>query len=124
MWRYWWYADPKGPDPWREWYDSQNAHVRGKHDTVFRILESRADWRVPHAKKLDSGIVEIILKGGLQHRLLGFCWPGARFEFVFVIPCTHKGVVYTPKNALETARQRKTELIGGSTWIKSCVRPH
>jgi Phage derived protein Gp49-like (DUF891) len=114
MWRYWWYGDLIGPDPWRAWYDAQDAQVRGKHDNVFRILESRSDWREPHAKKLDDGMLEIILKGKVQHRLLGFCWPTANFEFIFVLPCTHKGVVYKPKNALKTARERKKELIAGS----------
>jgi hypothetical protein len=124
MWRYWWYTpDPKGPDPWRAWYDRQDAQIRGRHDNVFRFLETRADWREPHAKKLQDGIVEVILKGKVQHRLLGFCWPNTRFEFVFVIACTHKGVVYKPKNALETGRERKRMLIAGSTWIKPCDRP-
>jgi hypothetical protein len=124
MWRYWWYADPKGPDPWRAWYDKQDAQVKGRHDNVFRILESRSDWREPYAKKLHDGLLEIRLTGRVQHRLLGFCWPNTPFEFVFVIACTHKGALYKPKNALGTASQRKTELLDGSTWIKSCVRPH
>jgi hypothetical protein len=123
MWRYWWYADPKGPCPWRAWYDGQNGAVRARHDAVFRFLESRPDWREPYAKKLDAGLVEVIIKTNVQHRLIGFCWPKYRFEFVFVIACTHKGVVYNPKSALETAEQRMRELVGGSTWIKSCVRP-
>jgi hypothetical protein len=123
MWRYWWYADPKGPCPWRAWYDAQDASVKARHDDVFRFLESRPDWREPHAKKLDDGLVEIIIKTKVQHRLLGFCWAGNRREFVFVLACTHKGVVYKPKNALGTAGKRKSELIAGSTWMKCCDRP-
>jgi hypothetical protein len=123
MWRYWWYSDPKGACPWRAWYDAQNTAVRGKHDDVFRFLDTRPDWREPYAKKLDDGLVEVRIKTDVQHRLVGFCWPGSSFEFVFVIACIHKGVVYKPKNALATAKTRMDELINGSTWIKSCVRP-
>lgn len=123
MWQYWWYANPVGPDPWRVWYDAQDEQVRGHHDNVFRFLESRPNWTRPHAKKLDDGLVEIILKTRVQHRLLGFCWPGRRLEFIIVVPCTHKGNVYDPKDALQTAGKRMREIIAGSTWIKHCVRP-
>jgi hypothetical protein len=123
MWMYFWYSDPTGPCPWRAWYDRQDASVRGRHDDVFRFLEARINWTEPHAKKFNNEpMVEIILKGKVQHRLLGFYWP-RRLSFTFVLTCTHKGNVYAPKNALNTARGRIDELIAGSTRIRRCVRP-
>jgi hypothetical protein len=123
MWQYWWYCDPRAPAcPWREWYDSQDGQVKGRHDVVFKFLESRTIWKEPHAKTLGGGLVEIVLKGKVQHRLLGFCWPD-RLHFTILLPCTHKGIVYDPKNALVTARERMRELRDGSTWKKRCVRP-
>jgi hypothetical protein len=121
MWSYWWYGDPNGPDPWHLWYDGLDAQTRGRHDNMFRFLETRSTWREPHAKTLDDGLVEIILKGKVQHRLLGFYGPN--YQFTVVLPCIHKGTVYTPANALETARQRMRALQTGSGWKKRCVKP-
>jgi hypothetical protein len=127
MWQYWWYGDPNGPCPWRKWYDDQLSEVRARHDDVFRFLEQREQWRgAAHAKSLDDGLVEILLKTGVQHRLLGFYWPrgkGIRLSFTFLLPCTHKGQVYNPKDALETAKKRMRELQNGSNRIRRCVRP-
>jgi hypothetical protein len=122
MWKYWWYGDPNGPDPWRAWYDDQNAAVRARHDNVFRFLESRESWVGTHAKKIDD-FVEVILSTRVEHRLLGCYWPPAKCCFTFVMQCTHKGKVYKPKNAFETAGIRIRELKNGSTWMRRCVRP-
>jgi hypothetical protein len=124
MWRYWWYADPKGPDPWRAWYDAQNASVQGRHDAVFRMLEARVNWTPPHAKKIGDDLDEIILKTNVQHRLLGFYWPHSiRMAFTFLLPCTHKGRVYDPKDAFEIAERQIEELKSGRNWIRRCDRP-
>jgi hypothetical protein len=123
MWKYWWYSDPSGPDPWRAWYDQKNGAVQGRHDDVFRFLEVREIWGEPHTKKIDD-FVEIILKTKVQHRLFGFYWPPKeRFSFTFVLPCTHNGKKYTPRDAFETTRRRISELKTGSKWIRRCVRP-
>ena len=122
MWQFWWYADPNGPDPWRDWYDHQDSQVRGRHDVVFGFLESRQNWTKPYAKKLEDGLVEITLKARVQHRLLGFDWP-QRLSFTILLPCTHKGSVYDPKDAIDTANKRMNELRRGLKWIRRCVRP-
>jgi hypothetical protein len=123
MWHYWWYGDPRGNDPWRLWYDDQDGSVRGRHDLVFKFLEERVLWTEPHAKKIGDDLVEIILKTKVQHRLLGFYWPKGRLNFTFLLPCTHKGNVYNPKDAFSTAETRIEELKKGSNWIIRCVRP-
>lgn len=122
MWTYWWYGDPNGPDPWRQWYDAQDQSVRAKHDDVFRFLEARENWAGAHTKAIDD-FVEVILKTKVQHRLLGFYWPAGKNNFTFLLPCTHKGTVYKPKNAFATAGIRIRELRNGSTRIRRCVRP-
>jgi hypothetical protein len=124
MWTYWWYADPdpKKPCPWRAWYDARDSSVQGRHDDVFRYLEGRKDWREPHAKAIGD-VVEVILKTKVQHRLLGFYWPKGTLQFTFLLPCTHKGKVYSPKEAFKTANKYIGELKNGSKWIRRCVRP-
>ena len=124
MWQYWWYADPnpKKPDPWRKWYDAQNSSVRGKHDIVFRFLETQITWTKPHTKKIND-FVEIILRGEVQHRLLDSYWPPGNLTFTFLLPCTHKDKVYNPKDVFRTAKTRIKELRKGSNWIRRCVRP-
>jgi hypothetical protein len=123
MWTYWWYCDPKGPCPWRAWYDKQLPAVQGRHDDAFRFLETRERWGEPHSKAIDD-FVEVILKTKVQHRLLGFYWPAkTRFSFTFVLSCTHNGKKYDPRDAFDTASKRIQELKNGSTWMKRCVRP-
>jgi hypothetical protein len=125
MWQFFWYSDPAVPvpwNPWKDWYDDQDGQVRARHDVVFGFLETRPNWTKPYAKKLDEGLVEITLKARVQHRLIGFDWP-QRSCFTILLACTHKGQVYNPKDALETARRRMTELRGGRIWIRRCVRP-
>jgi hypothetical protein len=124
MWQYWWYGDPdqKAPDPWREWYDAQDSSVQGRHDNVFKFLETRTNWTKPYTKKINN-FVEIILKGDVQHRLLGFYWPPGKLNFTFLLTCTHKGNVYDPKDAFRTADTRIKKLVNGSKWIRRCVRP-
>jgi hypothetical protein len=80
-------------------------------------------WTEPHAKKIGGDLVEIILKTKVQHRLFGFYWPKGRFNFTFLLPCTHKGSVYDPKDAFDTAETRIKELKKGTNWIIRCVRP-
>jgi hypothetical protein len=89
---------------------------------VFKFLETRLSWTEPYAKKLDDGLVEIILKTKVEHRLFGFCWP-ARLNFTILIPCTHGGKVYHPPGVFETAASRMSELKNGRNWIRRCVRP-
>jgi len=72
----------------------------------------------------DDDFVEVILKTKVQHRLLGFYWPAkTRFSFTFVLPCTHNGKKYDPRDAFDTARKRIQELKNDSTWMRRCVRP-
>ena len=124
MWKFWWYNDPIGRDPWRNWYDSLDGAGQGRHDIVFDFLESRPKWSEPYSKKLtdEDDLVEIILKTKIQHRLMGFYWP-ERLNFTILLPCNHKGTVYDPPNAIETAKSRIKELKNGKRWIKYCVRP-
>jgi len=122
MWQFFWYGDPQGPDYWRARYDSLEPAAKARHDVVFPILETRKNWTEPHAKKLGDDLVEIILKGKIQHRLFGFYWP-ERLNFTVLLPCTHKDDVYDPPGAFETADVRIKELKNGRKWIRPCVRP-
>lgn len=121
MWSYWWYGDPNGPDLWQIWYDGLDAQTQGRHDVVFGFLHARKTWIEPYAKALDDGLIEIILKGKVQHRLFGYYEPS--YQFTVVLPCIHKGTVYTPADAFKTAHKRMKILQTGSSWKRSCVKP-
>jgi predicted small lipoprotein YifL len=48
----------------------------------------------------------------VQHRVIGCAGPQAG-EYIFLIGCTHKGPVYDPPSALDTAVQRMKFLRNG-----------
>jgi phage-related protein len=125
MWRWLCYddKDPRGP-LWSRWYCEADDSIRGRHDVVFDFLEVRngGQWREPHTKKLGKGIIEIRITGDVQHRLLGFFGP-KKDEFTFVLACTHKQNVYTPKNAKATAAKRKRAIEAGEAFVCVCDRP-
>jgi hypothetical protein len=89
----------------------------------FLECRSAGEWRTnQHTKKIDDDLIEIRVHGSVQHRLLGFFGPG-RGQFTFVISCTHKNSVYSPKKAKKTAATRKRAIEGGTANVRACQRP-
>ncbi len=77
-------------------------------DGFLSIMVKMDDWTPPDFKPMRRelrGFHELRWKaGGVQHRIIGRL-TGDR-TFLMLIGCTHKGTVYTPPNALETAIER------------------
>jgi hypothetical protein len=118
----WWYPDGT-EDPWFSWYDAQDSAVRGRHDIVMKFLE-QGHWYEPHFKDLKgyTEVQEIRITKGVAHRLLGYLCRNP-FAYTVVLPCTHKGDQYYPKEALETAERLVSQIKKGQVIAISCQRP-
>jgi hypothetical protein len=108
----------------QSWYDCQNDAVRGRHDTVIRFLLGQEVWRRPYAEKLVEcdGLIEIIIKTKVQHRLFGF-YGIEKGDFTVVLPCTHRGKIYTPREAKREAICRMNEVKQGKVKAIYCDQP-
>jgi Phage derived protein Gp49-like (DUF891) len=124
MWTFLWYPDGTD-DPWATWYWQQNEDVQARHDRVVATLQERErdQWRPPFSKKLTGhdGLIEIIIKTRVEHRLLGTFQPNKRF--LVALTCIHKGRNYTPKNAFNTAKKRIMEIDRGEKIAQTCTPP-
>lgn len=74
-------------------------------------------WRKPKARKLAgaaSALHEICFRNdNRETRAIGFFGPEAD-EFTITIVCSHKGTIYEPASALQTADDRRKYVIAGS----------
>ena len=71
------------------------------------------DWSEPKAKKLKggSGLYEIKFQANNNAtRAIGFFGPDSD-EFTILIICNHKGNVYKPADAIQTAAARKQHVL-------------
>lgn len=92
------------------WYekDLQKAGQVEFHN-MLRLLSvtPREQWTRPDYAPLSGGIGEIRFKAGdLQHRPLGF-FIIEEMQFVLLVGATKKMKIYTPKDAIETAKARR-----------------
>ena len=125
MWTYRCYDDGQRTNLWKEWYDGHSDY-QGSHDSIFNTLEQQQQWGMPHTKVLHVGketIVEVRIKGDVQHRILGFYSPTKRGEFVVLATCNHKERVYDPPDILQTAVKRKKDIIANKAKANPCARP-
>lgn len=100
----------------------QNIQVEAKddfHDLLNHLEAAQRDlWIRPDYDTLTPPDVgEIRWKsGGKQHRVLGF-FKVEEKQYVMLIGATHKGRIYTPADAIKTARERKQDVLNG--WNKT-----
>lgn len=67
--------------------------------------------------------MEVRLNGAVAWRIFGFFDPYVAREFVVLIVGKHKDQVYTPKQVLTTAKQRKVAVEADGRKAISCDRP-
>lgn len=116
-------ADGVRPNLWKRWYDAQNRRVQAKHDSVLRILRSVTIWGNPYFHPLgNNGIHQIIIKTDVQWRVLGYRSKDLN-EFTVVGVCNHKGNVYQPRDAQETAERIMSEILNGNAKRIACEPP-
>jgi hypothetical protein len=107
------YVSPAGNNKIREWYNSLSAQERSDADEFLRIMRRTTDWQMPNYRVLHGG-------GGLgelrwssenkAHRLLGFFMGDIWYA---VVGCIHKQRVYSPADALRTAKRNKSQIERG-----------
>ena len=111
------YISPTGRRPLLDWYRSLSKQAQADFDELIRILEKTREWREPAFKRLQGkkykGLGELRWKTvGVQYRVIGMNGPRSG-EYTLFIGCTHKGSVYKPPDALETAVKRMRSLQEG-----------
>ena len=108
------YVSPSGRDMIDDWYSRQSEDVQAAVEVALEYLiqRPRQEWRRPEFDLLSGKlreIGEIRLKVDKQYRILGFFGP-SRSDFTLLIGASKKGNQYDPRNALETALDRMTQV--------------
>lgn len=92
---------------------------RSDMETLLSVLAKQKQWQMPDFKTLSNmqGLGEIRWRSPQRTplRLIGMRGEGA--QYILLIGCSHKGTVYTPADALETALKRKRSLANGTGSI-------
>jgi hypothetical protein len=112
LWTIRFYVSASGRPVVRDWYDDQIDDVRAKFDTVleYLVVRRRNEWGRPEFAPLSgkhSGLGELRFDfGKLEYRPIG-CFGPNRSDFTILIGATKKGKNYEPRNALDTALERR-----------------
>ena len=106
-----------------EWYQQLSLEGRDTFDTLLkntRKIESHLQWggfKYLQGKPKAERIWQLDFRADKrQYRLLGV-FGSIRKQAVLILGCYHKGDVYTPKEALNTACKRAKELREGRATI-------
>ncbi len=122
MWSYFCYDEGTLGGLWQAWFEAQNQRTKARHEAVFTILEQRTVWSSPYYKKLKNadGIGEIRISTEVPHRIFGY-HDGMTFNIMII--GSHKGNIYSPRDAIKTARNRMREVEEGVVQLVGCKRP-
>ncbi len=113
IWTFMDYVSPAGNNQITSWSED-TLSIQGQSDLneLLRVLSKTEVWVYPDFKSLSGnlkGFGEIRWKeGGKQMRLIGVA--GVTKQYILLIGCSHKGRVYDPPDALDTALTRKKTL--------------
>jgi len=112
-WQFRCYVSGDGTDEVRTWYEESNSKdIRSKFFSRLRALSGLPfqEWRPPIFRWLDDGIGEIRFKADrVQQWPLGFRGPGEN-QFTIVFCATEKGDRFVPRDAIQRAIDRKSEI--------------
>jgi hypothetical protein len=118
------YVTPGRRNVITDWYKKVLPQVRADFDELIGILETKREWQRPEFKRLKGkqyrGLGELRWNTGkVEYRVFGCNGPGTR-EYTLLLGCTHKGRVYDPPDALDTATQRMKAIKNkqGSTYAR------
>ncbi|MGE3993597.1 type II toxin-antitoxin system RelE/ParE family toxin [Pseudorhodoplanes sp.] len=106
---------PNGQDVVSAWYAAASSAERASLDArmVYLRLQTRESWTRPSYDTLRDGVGEVRFKARrINHRALGFFGP-ERNHFCFLIFAT-KTNVFDPRNAIETAVDRRAHIESGA----------
>ena len=122
------YVSPGGRNQIADWYNRDlSPQAKGDFDRLRQILERTREWRDPVFLRLKGkkyqrlGEIRWDTKR-VQYRVIGCAGPGTG-EYTLLIGCTHKGSVYNPPSALDTAVQRMKFLRDGKGGTREHGNP-
>lgn len=104
-----------------KWVDKEiEFEAEIEFHATLRVLAvaARDLWTRPEYAPFDPEISEIrFFANKLQHRVFGFFLLDAS-QYVMLIGATKKGKTYTPRDAVETARNRRKLIIANRSQIR------
>ena len=124
LWTFRCYVHPSGRDAIADWHSRQSDNVQAAFDVAIEYLaqRSRDEWRRPDFDLLSGKMREIgeirFKSDRKQFRILGFFGP-SKFDFTLLVGASKKGATYDPKSALETALQRRADVLANGS--RCCV---
>lgn len=126
IWTFRCYVAPSGRDMIDKWYRAQSLEAQAAFDAVREYLAQRTrdEWRRPEFDLLSGAKFRVLGElrfevANVQYRPLGFFGP-ARAEFTLLVGATKKGKVYDPRNAMDTALRRRTEVLKNPSRSRIC----
>lgn len=109
------YVSPSGNNKIAEWYGRLSAQERADTDEFIKYMRRTSKWVMPDYLPALNGhpkLGELRWKScNKQHRLVGFRKDGTFFA---VMGCTHKQQIYAPRDALETADKRRSDILNNT----------
>lgn len=117
-WKFRTYVAPSGRTDVQHTIDDYDVYGRNKfaRAVMHLAVSPKSQWDEPHAKKLknEDPIYEIRYQAfKRQERALGF-FDDETGVFVIVLVCYHKGRVYKPAEAIDSAHRRIAEVRAGT----------
>jgi hypothetical protein len=109
------FVSPSGRNKISDWYEDLSPQDKAAADAFVGAMHMKLEWDWPEYRKSMKGAARGLgelrwSSQRVEHRLIGYFHDG---NWVALLGCTHKGKVYSPSGALETALQRKTSLANG-----------
>ena len=105
------YVSPAGNNKIYDWYMNLAPAEKTFVDEFLKNMRKSRNWSLPDYRPRLSGHGNIgelrWTMNKTQHRLIGFFADGAWYALV---GCTHKQRVYSPPEALETAKKYKKQI--------------
>jgi Gp49-like protein DUF891 len=124
LWTFRCYVSLRGIDEIQLWYEGQSEKVQAKFDSRLKFLAQRErhHWKREPFDDLHGecdGLGEIRFKADrIEHRPLGFFSPGNMFTLVFC--AQEKNSRFVPRNACETALNRKAQILADRERAHVC----
>ncbi len=103
------FISSRGEDVFKKWLNTLSVKARAKIKTRIKYLEIEKTWKKQYFKKL-SGYTDLyeirIVFNNIQYRPIG-CYGPKDGEFTILIGAIKKGRKFKPKDALNTANERR-----------------
>ena len=121
LWKFFEYVTTNGRGVITDWVRKdieKRAKIRFHTTLQYLSVLERDLWNRPEYCPFGPDISELRFDANkLQHRVFGFFIPDTN-HYLMVIGTTKKGRIYTPRDAIKTAKERKKEFSNGGKLIE------